>query len=50
MVVDRFSKMACFVACNKTLDATHVFDLYFKEIVKLHGIPKSITFDQDQNF
>ena len=45
VVVDRFSKMAYFVPCNKSNDASHVADLYFKEIMHLHGIPKTVVSD-----
>jgi hypothetical protein len=50
IMVDRFSKMTQFIACHKVDDASHIADLFFKEIVRFHDIPKIIVSDHDVKF
>ena len=41
-----FSNIEHFIPCKKASDIVHVLEIIFKEVVRLHRLPKSIVLDQ----
>ena len=50
VVVDRLTKFAHFFAIATHFSAAQVAELFFREIFRLHGLPKTIVSDRDSRF
>ena len=50
VVVDRFTKMALFIALEQNATAKDVADVFLREVWKLHGLPTKIIPDMDSKF
>jgi hypothetical protein len=50
VVIGRFTKVAHFIPMKQTTSAVDLVSLYIKDVVRLHGVPKSIMSDRDSKF
>jgi hypothetical protein len=50
VVVDRLTKFAHFFAISMEYSASQVAELFFREVFRLHGLPKNIVSDRDSRF
>lgn len=47
LIIDLFAKMRYFITCKKSPDASHVAELFFMKVVRLHSVPRSFTSVRD---
>jgi hypothetical protein len=50
VIIYRLTKVAHFIPMKQTSSPTDLVPLYIKEVVRLHGVSKSIISDRDSKF
>ena len=50
VVVDRFTKMAHFTPCSKTISGEGMANLLLNNVVRLHGLPDDVISDRGPQF
>ena len=50
VIVDRYTKSAHFLPVKTTFTVEQYAEVYIREIVRLHGVPRSIVSDRDPRF
>ena len=50
VIVDRLTKYTHFFAISTHYTAAQVAEMFFRDIFRLHGLPKTIVSDQDNRF
>jgi hypothetical protein len=50
VVVDKLTKATHFISVKTTRKATNIAEIYMKEFIILHGVPKAIVLDRNSKF
>lgn len=50
VVVDKLTKSAHFIPVKTTFEASAIAQIFLKEIIRLHGVPRKIISDRDTRF
>ncbi|RDX97392.1 hypothetical protein CR513_19851, partial [Mucuna pruriens] len=50
VIVNRFSRMTHFIPCHKVYVTCLMANLFFKEVIRLHSLPRTIVSDKDSKF
>ena len=50
IVVDRLTKFAHFFAISTKFSVAQVAEVFFRDVFRLHGLPKTIISDKDSRF
>jgi hypothetical protein len=50
VIVDRLTKSAHFIPINSNYHPYNYAGVYFQQVVRLHGVPKSIVLDRGSQF